>query len=105
MSIQSGGVSTKPAGQSVYNIHAERVQSAIRDNVAARSGLIALWQRSVRLYGLQPQSFGKLLIRLEQSVFDHQFLSFGGIGSCVLLADNNGVPVERRGAAADNKIS
>lgn len=104
MRIQSGRVSTKPVGQSVAVHHAERVQSVIRNIVTARLGFVALWQRSVCLHGLQPQSFGKLLIRLAQSVSYRQFLSVGGTGCFVLLADNNGVPVEWHGAAGDNKI-
>lgn len=121
MSILSGGVSARPAGQSVYHSHADRVQSAIRDSGAARSALIASWQRSVHLHGLEPQNIGKPqtltaqelrqvqeyiepLTHLAQPIVDKLFLSVGGIGCCVLLADHNGVPVERRGAGADDKV-
>lgn len=121
MSIQSGEVSARPAGQSVFTAHAERVQTAIRGNGAARSALVASWQRSVRLHGLKPQNIGKPqtvtaqelrqvqeyvepLTHLAQPVLDRLFLSVGGIGCCVLLADHNAVPVERRGAVADNDI-
>lgn len=121
MSIQSGGISAGSAGQSVITAHAERVHSAIRGSGAARSALIASWQRSARLHGLEPQTSGKPqtvtaqelrvvqehvepLTHLAQPVLDRLFLSVGGIGCCVLLADSNGVPVERRGAIADNDI-
>lgn len=120
MSIQSGGISTRPAGQSVCHSHAQRVESAVRDNGAAQSALIASWQRSMRLHGLESQETGRPqvvtaqelrqvqegiepLTYLAQPVLDRLFLSVGGIGCCVLLADHNGVPVERRGADADNK--
>ena len=33
---------------------------------------------------------------------DRLFQAVGGIGCCVLLTDRNGVPVERRGAPADD---
>lgn len=121
MSIQSGETAMRAAGQLTGNSHADRVQSAIRDSGAARSAVVASWQRSVRLHGLKPQTAGKPLTvtaqelrqvqehvepltPLAQPVLDRLFLSVGGIGCCVLLADSNGVPVERRGAAADNKI-
>ena len=120
MSIQSGEISAA-AGQSVFSAHAERVHSAIRGNGAARSALVASWQRSARLHGLRPQDSGKPqtitaqklrevqeyvepLTHLAQPVLDRLFLSVGGIGCCVLLADSDGVPVERRWAVADDDI-
>lgn len=119
MSIQSGEISARPVGQSVFTAHAERVQTAIRGSGAARSALVASWQRSSHLHGLKPQDIGKPqtvtaqelrqvqeyvepLTHLAQPVLDRLFLSVGGIGCCVLLADHNAVPVERRGAVADN---
>ncbi len=120
MSIQSGEISAV-AGQSVFSAHAERVHSAIRGSGAARSALVASWQRSARLHGLKPQDSGRPqtitaqrlrevqehvepLTHLAQPVLDRLFQSVGGIGCCVLLADSQGVPVERRGAVADDDV-
>ncbi|WP_439273231.1 GAF domain-containing protein [Pseudochrobactrum sp. HB0163] len=119
MDIGAGGISVISAERAGFAAHAERIHSAIGGNGAARSALIASWQRSARLHGLQPQNTGRpqtiseqelrqlrehsgALIHLAQPVLDRLFLSVGGIGCCVLLADSNGVPAERRGAAADD---
>lgn len=120
MSIQSGRITAGSAGQSVFSAHAERVRSAIGGSGAARSALVASWQRSVRLHGLQPQNAGRPqtltaqklreiqegigpLTYLAQPVLDRLFSTVGDIGCCVLLADKDGVPVERRGATADDE--
>ena len=42
------------------------------------------------------------LIQLAQPSLDRLHHSVGGAGCCVLLADRNGVPVERRGAPGDD---
>jgi len=100
--------------------HAHRIQAAIAANDAARSALVASWQRSSALHNLDPaerqpprrltdlelhRSRQRLepLIRAAQSSLDRLYLAVGGIGCCVLLADRDGVPVERRGAPADDK--
>jgi transcriptional regulator of acetoin/glycerol metabolism len=99
--------------------HAERIQSAISSNGAAKSALIASWQRSACLHRLDParsnlperltdSEFGKArqelepLIQVAQPSLDRLYHSVGGAGCCVLLADRNGVPVERRGAPGDD---
>ncbi len=43
------------------------------------------------------------LIRMAAASLDRLFLAVGGAGCCVLLADRNGVSVDRRGAPADDK--
>jgi transcriptional regulator of acetoin/glycerol metabolism len=43
------------------------------------------------------------LTRAAQSTLDRLYLAVGGVGCCVLLADRNGVPVDRRGAQADDE--
>ncbi|RWK44874.1 MAG: sigma-54-dependent Fis family transcriptional regulator, partial [Mesorhizobium sp.] len=43
------------------------------------------------------------LVRAAQSSLDRLYLAVGGVGCCVLLADRNGVPVERRGAPVDDE--
>jgi len=42
------------------------------------------------------------LIQVAQPSLDRLYNSVGGAGCCVLLADRNGVPVERRGAPGDD---
>jgi len=98
--------------------HADRVHSAISADGAAKSALVASWQRSARLHKLDPAErhapkrltdpeFKKArqeveqLIHVAQPSMDRLHAAVGGIGCCVLLADRNGVPVERRGVAGD----
>jgi transcriptional regulator of acetoin/glycerol metabolism len=42
------------------------------------------------------------LLHAAQASLDRLYLAVGGVGCCVLLADRNGVPVERRGAVSDD---
>lgn len=99
--------------------HADRIQVAIASNGAAKSALIASWQRSSSLHGLDPatrnppdrltdfelrnarQQVGPL-VQAAQSSLDRLYLAVGGVGCCVLLANRNGVPVERRGTPGDD---
>ena len=49
---------------------------------------------------------GKALSRSSkaaQGSIDRLYLAVGGVGCCVLLADTNGVPLDRRGAAGDDR--
>lgn len=99
--------------------HADRVQLAIRSGEAATSALVASWQRSARLHQLdpaerrQPSRLGEhelalarerseMLLRSAKSSLDRLYLAVGGMGCCVLLADRDGVPIERRGAIGDD---
>ena len=45
------------------------------------------------------------LVQAAQSSLDRLYLAVGGVGCCVLLADRDGVPVERRGARATTRRS
>lgn len=100
--------------------HADRIQSAIESDGAAKSALVASWQRSAALHHLDPaerkpphrlselnlsmaRERSGALIHAAQASLDRLYLAVGGIGCCVLLADRDGVPVERRGAAADDE--
>lgn len=100
--------------------HSERVQAAVDSNEAAKSALVASWRRSAALHRLDPserkpprmlegaelaQARQRLepLIRAAQASLDRLYVAVGGSGCCVLLADRDGVPVERRGAAADDQ--
>jgi transcriptional regulator of acetoin/glycerol metabolism len=99
--------------------HTDRVQAAIASNGAAKSALIASWRRSSNLHGLDPAarkppqrlSDAQLrlarqeldpLIQLAQSTLDRLYFAVGGVGCCVLLANRDGIPVERRGAPGDD---
>jgi transcriptional regulator of acetoin/glycerol metabolism len=105
---------------SVFARHADRIQAAIDADGAARSALVASWQRSAALYSLDPTERSpprrltqseltearqriEPLVRAAQSSLDRLYLAVGGTGCCVLLADRDGVPVERRGAVADDE--
>jgi transcriptional regulator of acetoin/glycerol metabolism len=100
--------------------HADIVQAAIATSDAARSALVASWRRSLTLHGLDPgqrQAPRRLtegefrlarqrveqLLRAAEASLDRLYLAVGGIGCCVLLADRDGIPVERRGASADDE--
>jgi transcriptional regulator of acetoin/glycerol metabolism len=99
--------------------HADRIQAAILSNEPAKSALAASWQRSSRLHNLDPSEHGppkrltqseltiareriEPLIAAAQGSLDRLYLAVGGVGCCVLLADRDGVPIERRGAAVDD---
>ncbi|TPK70116.1 sigma-54-dependent Fis family transcriptional regulator [Mesorhizobium sp. B2-4-15] len=103
----------RPAG------HADLIQTSIANSDAARSALVASWRRSLTLHGLDPAerksprrlTEGELrqarqrmepLLRAADASLDRLHLAVGGVGCCVLLADRDGIPVERRGAAADD---
>lgn len=99
--------------------HAERVEAAIDSGQAAKSALVASWRRSSRLHQLDPsgarpplrltepelrQTIERVepLIRAAHSAMDRLYQAVGAVGCCVLLAGRDGVPVDRRGAAADD---
>ena len=98
-------------------LHAEHIQSALIGSAAAQSALIASWGRSMRLYGLIPRRRAGVLtdrelndarerlgslIDIAQSALDRLYSAVGGAGCCVLRADKDGVPVDRRGYEGDD---
>ncbi|MER9844248.1 GAF domain-containing protein [Mesorhizobium australicum] len=107
-------------GEDLSGHHADRVQAAIASDAAARSALVASWRRSSSLHRLDPTDCSpprylteaelgearqriEPLVRAAQSSLDRLYLAVGGVGCCVLLADRDGVPVERRGAPVDDE--
>jgi transcriptional regulator of acetoin/glycerol metabolism len=100
-------------------LHAEFIQSAVTGDAAAQSAVVASWGRSMRLYGLKPdegtppnmlteqelrearEQLGSL-IETAETALDRLYSAVGGAGCCVLLADKNGVPVDRRGYEGDD---
>lgn len=99
--------------------HAAQIEAAIASGHAARSAVVASWSRSSRFHQLDPagtrpplrlteaelervrEKAGSLL-RAAAPVLDRLYQAVGATGCCVLLAAQDGVPVERRGAAADD---
>ncbi|PKP69612.1 MAG: Fis family transcriptional regulator [Alphaproteobacteria bacterium HGW-Alphaproteobacteria-4] len=101
--------------------HADRVFAAISSGEAAHSAIVASWSRSAQLFKLDvtrsraperldPAEFRAARARIEPLLhaaaasLDDLFAAVGGVGCCVLLADRNGVPVERRGRSADDAV-
>jgi len=101
-------------------VHADLVQASIANSDAAHSALVASWRRSLKLHHLDPAerkaprrlTEGELskarqrmeqLIRAADGSLNRLYLAVGGVGCCVMLADHDGIPVERRGAAGDDE--
>jgi transcriptional regulator of acetoin/glycerol metabolism len=100
--------------------HVERIHAAIAGNATAHSALVASWRRSASLHRLDPgehrlpqtltaaelaearEALAPLLSAAQDSL-DRLQQAVGGVGCCVLLADRNGVPVDRRGAVSDDE--
>ncbi|HKI15264.1 MAG TPA: helix-turn-helix domain-containing protein [Roseiarcus sp.] len=106
-------------GRSTDADHADRVLKVISGADAARSALAASWRRSGRLHALDPacrapsqrlpmarvaEARDRLgpLLRAARASLDRLFLAVGGVGCSVLLADSDGVVVDRRGAPCDD---
>ncbi len=100
--------------------HGHLIRQALDDNAGARSALAASWRRSINLHGLDPVRHRKVetiteqqlreaqqamepMTRAAENVLDRLFQAVGGVGCCVLLTNTDGVPVERRGAVADDQ--
>ena len=100
--------------------HVNQIETAITSQAGAASAIVASWRRSSAAHKLDPAEYRpprwltdvelaqarqsiELLIRMAAASLDRLFLAVGGAGCCVLLADRNGVPVDRRGAPADDK--
>ncbi|HRO11510.1 helix-turn-helix domain-containing protein [Amaricoccus sp.] len=99
--------------------HADRVQAAVEGDAPARSALAASWRRSAALHRLDPAvsapprrlsdaELGRARQRVEPLLhvagpaLDRLFQAVGGVGCCVLLADGDGVPLDRRGTVSDD---
>ena len=100
--------------------HAVHIESTLQANGAAKHAIAASWQRSKLLHQLDPdhkrppermssrelkeacEQLGSLISTAESSL-DRLYLAVGNVGCCVVLADANGVAVDRRGATTDDK--
>lgn len=101
--------------------HAEHVYTSTqRDSAAASSSVVASWRRCIAMHRLAPEEnrsplrltdheFGiareeaELLIANASDELDRLFTTAGRAGCCLLLTDRNGIALERRGAAGDDK--
>lgn len=105
--------------QSTTSKHVSRVESAIRTGLAARSSVAASWARSATLYRLDPAAAepeGRLtapelalarerigaLLPMAAPHLDRLFQTVGGLGACIVLADLEGVALDRRGKSGDD---
>lgn len=101
--------------------HVAKVEAAIAANASARSALTASWRRSSEHHGLDPAATAEPrrleepelnacrdrmgpLLHAAQPSLDRLYQAVGGSGCCVLLADRDGVPVDRRGAKVDDPV-
>ncbi|MBX4918110.1 helix-turn-helix domain-containing protein [Rhizobium bangladeshense] len=101
--------------------HAEHVYtSAQRNSAAASSPIVASWRRCMTMHRLAPederaplrltdQEFHQARERSGQLIagateeLDRLFTTVGKAGCCILLTDRNGIALERRGSAGDDK--
>ena len=114
--IREDGMSACPTRD-----HADRVEAAILSGQAASSALIASWRRSSSVHQLDPaerraphylsapelqcaRERAKQVVAAAQRSLDRLYRAAGGVGCCVLLADLDGVPMDRRGATADDDM-
>ncbi|MGP3698835.1 helix-turn-helix domain-containing protein [Rhodobacter sp. NSM] len=101
-------------------IHLARIEQALAADAAARSALVASWSRSANVHGLDPARHSRHerltatefrmarerlegLLRVAGPTLDRLFHLVSGMGACVLLADRDGIPLDRRGRAADDR--
>lgn len=101
--------------------HADHVQTvAAHISAAASSPVAASWRRCLTLHGLSPEEArtpwrlgeaefrqarirSSVLIEEARGEIDRLFATVGKAGCCLLLTDENGIALERRGAAGDDR--
>ncbi len=100
--------------------HEAAVAAALAKGGAARSSVLASWKRSANVHGLDPShrtrrdrlteaELRALLDRLGPLVqaagptLDRLFQAVGTLGGCVILASDEGIPVDRRGRSAHDR--
>src|SRR5690606_23717836 len=101
------------------SLHVSRIETAIQSGMAARSSVAASWARSATLYRLDPaaRSAGTRMTQTELAQarerlgpllptaaphLDRLFQAVGGLGACIVLADADGIALDRRGNAGDD---
>lgn len=100
--------------------HEDAVVAALAGGQAARSSVVASWARSMRVHGLDPAlrprderltsvEISDLRARMEpvtlaaRPTMERLFQAVGGFGASVILANRDGVPVERLGKASEDR--
>jgi len=100
--------------------HQGRIEAALASGDAARSVIVASWARSALLHGLDParrqieprltqaelthaRDRMGLLLATAAPHLDRLFQVVGSLGACVVLANTDGVAVERRGNAREDR--
>jgi len=100
--------------------HQDTVITAITSGRAAVSPVVASWARSAQMHGLEPglrpraerltaQELAEARERMEpvlvaaRPTLDRLFGVMSGFGGCLMLANRDGIPVERRGNAGDDR--
>ncbi len=100
--------------------HAQRVEHALSGDAAAQQAVVASWRRSSLLHQLDPERLRKPqmllenelrdirgqmepLVHISSATLDQLYQAVGDVGCCVLLADQNGVPIDRRGSDVDDE--
>lgn len=100
--------------------HVTRIEAALAGDLAARSALAASWARSAQLHRLDPGqrraegrvSEGELAVARDRlgallpaagPHLDRLFQVVAGLGACVVLADAQGIAVDRRGNRGDDR--
>lgn len=103
-----------------HKTHVARIEAALQAGEAARSPIAASWSRSARMHGLDPAArrapprmsdaeLARLRTAMEPTLraaaptLDRLFRAVGGLGTCLVLSDRDGVPVERRGNAGEDR--
>ncbi|MGG6892914.1 MULTISPECIES: helix-turn-helix domain-containing protein [Rhizobium] len=102
-----------------YSAHADQVYASAK-SAAASSSVAASWRRCMVMHRLAPEE-KRLPMRLTAQEFaaaaersgrliaeasnelDRLFLAVGKAGCCLLLTDREGIALDRRGAAGDDK--
>lgn len=99
--------------------HQDTIAVALAGHDAARSSIVASWARSARKYGLDPGhrpkddrlTQGELsglrdeiaeVVQLAAPTLDRLFGMVSGFGACIVLANPQGVPLERRGKDSED---
>ncbi len=101
--------------------HSDHVHAVAHHvSAAASSPVAASWRRCLTVYGLAPEE-ARTPLRLSEQEFryareksgylleeaqgelDRLFSTVGKAGCCLLLTDENGIALERRGASGDDK--
>ncbi|WP_028745096.1 helix-turn-helix domain-containing protein [Rhizobium mesoamericanum] len=101
--------------------HAEHVYTCTqRDSAVANSSIIASWRRCIAMHRLAPEQMrapfrlseqelnrsretSEKLIADASAELDRLFATVGKSGCCLILTDHNGVALERRGLAGDDR--